>query len=83
MTAKVVNVWGGPPAQAPYADVIEALEEILTMARRGEVAGFALSIIDPTGGKTSRWFAALGGPCRDHDVLAGIVLLQKRFIDAL
>ncbi len=83
MTAKVVNVWGDPPAQAPYADVIEALEEILTMARRGEVAGFAMTCVDPAGGKMSRWFSAHGGPCRDHDVLVGVVLLQKRLMDAL
>jgi hypothetical protein len=74
----------GNPVSAIDAGTIEIAEELLDMARRGEIQGLAFVTIKTVGAGTvdsvgSGW-AGNGVDQNVHAVLGGLVGLQARFI---
>lgn len=72
--AEVVSLHCGSMAtNEPCADVIDLLEQYLAEARRGEIIGIALAVVDGNNSLATQWCS---GRADRHFVLAATVLLQ-------
>jgi hypothetical protein len=79
-TSKVVGLRGAVPfgQLTVDPDVVEKLEELLQLARDGQLAGVAYVTIPTNRDITTGW----AGKADTHDMVAGISLLQHRFMVA-
>ncbi|TNE43431.1 MAG: hypothetical protein EP341_11455 [Sphingomonadales bacterium] len=78
MSDRVVSIDGGPviDGRDPNPDCVAELEDLLEMARSGEIVGIAGTIIHHDEG-TSRITA---GFCRSPRVVGSLAVLQQSFV---
>jgi hypothetical protein len=69
------------PAAAPSANVIELLEELLELARTGEIHSVATAVMYRNEDTQTRW--ATGAGLRGGLMLSAIVMLQRDWEDRM
>lgn len=80
MDNKIVPLHGGPVATGhSHPDVVELLEALLEEAKRGEVAGVAIAVVD--GGDSLRTEWAQGNSSTSR-LVGAIALMQYRISKA-
>lgn len=75
MSAEVHRLTAAGPVIGPERDVVRLLEELLEEAKRGEIAGFGVSLVKASGGLQT----AYASGCADrHMMLSGASMLHHR-----
>ena len=76
--SNVVKAFGLHSVPEPSADIVERLQTLLAQAKKGEIIGIAYVVMAPSRAKRTGWVA--GGICDNHDLVAGISILQHEFL---
>ncbi len=78
--AEIARLHGGAALPIPVVreDVVEKLEELLELARSGEIAGFAFAVVTSRKDINTAW----KGNADRHDMIAATAMLVYRVVSA-
>lgn len=62
----------------PYAPLVEMLERLTALARRGQLRGAAVVLLEQNGVLADTWSCAESGPSGMHLIAAGVGYLHQR-----
>jgi hypothetical protein len=69
------DVLGAPPVPA----VVERIEQLLALARAGEIRALAYVYVDPRGGAFDAWVSCQDEPV-GHSLVAGVAYLHHNIV---